>query len=284
MTSVLHLVPWLLAPIALPQGLRLRRSALRLPPAAGEAGVVGVGDDPLRIAVVGDSVAAGVGLDHHEESMAGRVAGLLAQRHDRPVAWSVIAVSGATAADARVLLGDGAGLAEADVVLVSIGVNDTKNLHTRDRWRRELGRLLDAVLDAAPRADVLLFGIPPMEKLPALPRPLADFLGARSRVMDGIGREVAALRPRVRRVEGQLDWQTDWFAADGIHPSAQLHARFAEAALGALSVSRTRLTTPQRPGAATPRAARPRRAPRGRASDQAGGRVARAVRTPTPRR
>lgn len=237
MSRVVSFVPWLLAPVALPQGLRLRRTVLRLPAAAGEFGeVTGLGsDDPLRLLVVGDSVAAGVGLEHHEESMAGHLARRLAERDGRPVTWTVIGVSGATAGTARALLADREEAALADVVLVSIGVNDTKNLHSRSRWRLELGELLDAVLAAAPHAEVLLFGIPPMEKLPALPRPLADFLGARSRDFDRIGREVAALRPRVRRVDGELEMRSDWFAADGIHPSAVLHERFADAALEVLA-------------------------------------------------
>jgi len=233
----LALAPWLLAPVALPQGLRLRRSALRLPPAHGEVGLIGdvSAVDPLRVVVLGDSVAAGVGLDHHEASMAGLVARGLSELHQRAAAWTVIGSSGATAGVARQLLAGRAELATADVVLISIGVNDTKNLHPARRWRQELGELLDAVLAVAPRADVLLFGIPPMEKLPALPRSLADFLGARSREFDRIGREVAALRPRLRRVDGELEMRAEWFASDGIHPSAALHSRFADAVLAALA-------------------------------------------------
>lgn len=238
----LALAPWLLAPVALPQGLRLRRTALRLPAALGEVGAVAGDDlhgDPIRVVVLGDSVAAGVGLDHHEESMAGLVASGLSQRHGRPAEWTVIGLSGATAGGVLQLLRDRAELAAADVVLISVGVNDTKNLHPTHRWRRELGVLLDAVLDVATRADVLLFAIPPMDKLPALPRPLADFLGARSREFNRIGREVAALRPGVRRVDGELEMRAEWFASDGIHPSAALHRRFAEAVLSALEAETT---------------------------------------------
>jgi lysophospholipase L1-like esterase len=238
---VLSLAPWLLAPVALPQGLRLRRTALRLPAAQGEVGEIGFSTpdaEPLRVVVVGDSVAAGVGLDHHEASMAGLVAQGLAERHGRPATWTVIGVSGATAGEATQLFAGRPELETADVVLISIGVNDTKNLHPARRWRRELGELLDAVLDAAPRADVLLFGIPPMDRLPALPRPLADFLGARSREFDRIGREVAALRPRIRRVEGELPpGRREWFASDGIHPSAVLHRQFADSVLGLLGAA-----------------------------------------------
>lgn len=241
----LALAPWLLAPVALPQGLKLRRTAMRLPAALGPIGAIeldGSESDPIRVVVVGDSVAAGVGLDHHDDSMAGLVARLLSERHHRPATWTVIGESGATAGEATQQVAGRPELAHADVVLISIGVNDTKNLHPARRWRRELGEFLDAVLAAAPAADVLLYGIPPMDKLPALPRPLADFMGARSREFDRIGREVAALRPRIRRIDGELEIRAEWFASDGIHPSAALHARFAEAALAALGPE---MATPQ---------------------------------------
>lgn len=228
---------WALAPVALAQGLWLRRTALRLPEAGGRSGLAGEGLTALRVLVVGDSVAAGVGLDHHEQSMAGVLARRLATAYSRPVAWEVIARSGATAGEVAGMLTGRQELATADIVLVSIGVNDTKNLHPVDRWRRELGALLDVVLTEAPYAEVLMLGIPPMEVLPALRRPLAAFLGARSRVLDRVGEEVARERPRVRRIVGELVVE-DGFARDGFHPSAALHGRFVEAALALLPEER----------------------------------------------
>jgi lysophospholipase L1-like esterase len=220
-------------PVLLVQGSRVRRTTTRLADAEGVEGAVGAGEDPLRLVVLGDSVAAGVGLAHHDESLVGHLARALAERDRRPVAWLVLAQTGATAAGALALVDD-AVLGEADVVVVSTGVNDTKDLHSDRRWRADLGRLLDAVLAAAPEADVLLLGIPPMEVFPALPSPLAELLGARSRRLDRIGAEVAAARPRVRRLQLDLPDDTDAFASDGFHPSSAVHAHLADVALRVL--------------------------------------------------
>lgn len=221
-------------PVLLTQGLRVKRSVLRLPDAGGLTGQVGGAGEPLHIVVLGDSVAAAVGLDHHEDSIAGHLARLLATRHGRPVGWEVLGLTGATAADVRALARPDA-LAPADVVVISVGVNDTKNLHPDRRWRAELAALLDTVVRLAPQADVVLLGLPPMQVFPALPRPLADLLGARARRIDAIGARVAAGFPRVTRVVLDLVPGPDQFAEDGFHPSSVVHEHLARAVAAALS-------------------------------------------------
>lgn len=227
-------------PILLTQGLRMRRTILRLPEATGTSGLVTPDDptpDPLRLVVVGDSVAAGVGVDDHRDTVAGELAQRLASSTGRPVGWTVVAQLGLTAGEVRMLVAGRRELGDADLVVLSVGVNDTKNLHGDRQWRAELGDLLDDLLDAAPRAELFLLGIPPLDRFVALPRALRTVLGARARRMDRIGRDVAAQRPRVRRLELELGAGADLFAPDGFHPSAAAHGHFADALAEALEVS-----------------------------------------------
>ncbi|HSV40909.1 MAG TPA: SGNH/GDSL hydrolase family protein [Nocardioidaceae bacterium] len=218
--------PALLALLAV-QGMQVRRTALRLPEALGpERDYAGADGEPLNLYVIGDSVAAAVGLDDHGTSVAGRLSELLSRT--RPVRMRVLAVSGFNAVEATDHVAGQLG--DADVVIVSIGVNDTKDLHSRRRWRGDLTRLLESVTSQAPDARVVLIGIPPMEVFPALPVPLGLALGLRSRQMDFIGRQVADRFPGVRRLElprGGFEVVDDPFARDGFHPSASSHAVFA---------------------------------------------------------
>lgn len=213
------------APVLLVQGRRVRRTTPRLADASGEDSEAG----PPLVAVVGDSVAAGVGIGHHEESVAGRLAALLTAERGEPVGWRVVARSGTTAGEVSALLADRRrDLAVAEVVVVSVGVNDTLRLHPDARWRRELGELLDVVSAAAPGADVVLLGVPPMGEFPALPTPLRQLLGGRARRLDAIGRSVAAVRPRVRHLPLAATVDATSFAADGFHPSSGSHHALAD--------------------------------------------------------
>ncbi|WP_110208146.1 SGNH/GDSL hydrolase family protein [Nocardioides daejeonensis] len=224
---------WACLPVVVGQGLGVRRRTPRLPEAQGVEGVRGTPGAPFRLAVVGDSLAAGVGVTSHDDTVAGHLAQLLAEERRHEVRWRVDARNGTTAEEIRALLA-GVDLRETDAVLISVGVNDTKDLHTLGRWRRELTALLDHVLREASQAQVVLLGVPPMERFPALPRPLADVFGARATRLRAVAAEVVASRPRVRHLLLDLPGDPTAFAADGFHPGPRFHRAIAEAAVALL--------------------------------------------------
>lgn len=217
-------------PVLVVQGRRLGRTVPRLPEAQGTSGTVGAGTPATRVVVVGDSVAAGQGVDRGVDTVAGRLAQLLAADAGA-VHWAVHARGGLDAAGVRRRLpAVGEDLAAADVVVLSVGVNDLKALHSPRRWRTELTALLADLRRGAPRAEVVMLGLPPLEVFPALPRPLRDVLGLRGRLFDATAREVASSTGvgyvvlDVSALERE-----DAFAADGFHPSATTHAAMADA-------------------------------------------------------
>lgn len=223
------LAPPAVVALVVAQGLHVRRVILPLPEAQDPEGLHGDSDsEPWHLVVIGDSVAAGVGISHHDLTMAGQLAALLA--HDRTVRRTVIARSGLTAADVAAMIKDHPALATADAVVVSAGVNDTKNLHSLRRWRADLTTLLDTVTETVPGTRVVLLGLPPMHRFVHLPRALRYTLGLRARQMDRVGRSVASSYPAVRRLEMrdvEIDGSDDPFASDGFHPSESLHRAFA---------------------------------------------------------
>ncbi len=224
---------WLGWPIVPFQGYRLSRTMPRFSDADGIIGQVGSGERRMKVVALGDSVTAGYAVGHHRSSVAGQLAARLAARYGATVDWEACALTGATAGRATSLV-SGDVLVDADLVFVSIGVNDLKNLHSANRFRRELETLLDAVLDAAPRARVCLLGIPPLDHFPAFPRPLADALGWRGRVFDAIAVDAVGARERAFRIETAEPLGPEMFAGDGFHPSPALHAAFADAVMAGL--------------------------------------------------
>ena len=86
----------LLAPVVLVQGNRLRRSIPRMPPASPRSGGSRA-RDAVRLLVLGDSSAVGTGVEQMQDALAGQ----LAKRITRPVAWRVVGDNGLRSDEVR---------------------------------------------------------------------------------------------------------------------------------------------------------------------------------------
>lgn len=220
-----------LSPLLAWQAVRTRRTTPRLPVAAGApAGEVGTGE-PLRLLVVGESTAVGVGAAHHGEALAGELAVRLAAKLGRRVCWRVIGENGANARRTLRLL-EAAHDAAADLAVVALGVNDVLEQTSAARWSRDMAALVAALHARTGAREVILLEVPPLAHFPALPRPLRDVLGWDARRLDAALARVAArldapARP-VRHYRFAFDGTREFFARDGFHPSARGYARWAE--------------------------------------------------------
>lgn len=220
----------LLAPVALAQGMLLRRRMPRLPEAPGaRTGMTGQGDKPLRLVAVGESPLAGVGLADQRETLTARLAEQLAERISQPVQWQVSARGGVTAEQTRQRLVEGLDPRPASLILIGLGVNDCLKLQAPARWQQDLTALIETLRARVGPAPVILTGVPDMGCFPALPAPLSILLGTRARLLDAAAAELAETLQQVRHVSMTLDAETrTLFCADGFHPSAQGHQRWAE--------------------------------------------------------
>jgi lysophospholipase L1-like esterase len=220
----------LLIPAAAVQGVRLRRRLERLPEAAGPtSGTAGGGDrTPVRLAVIGESTAAGCGAPTHEDAFAGALARSLAERCARPIAWTVHGCNGATSRDVRYrLLPRLAG--PVDVAVLMIGVNDVKGLRPLRRWHDDLSAILDALTHRS--GEVAVTGIPPFDVFPSMPRALGRLLAGRAHTLDTVARRLCADRPGARWVgsRGLIPVEPESFARDGFHPSPRGYRLWAQA-------------------------------------------------------
>ena len=217
-------------PLVAAQGARVRRTIEVLPDATGaNSGAVGSGDvDALRLVVVGESTAAGCGLESHDEGMAAALARVIAAKSQRGVHWQVYGQSGASLRSIRTNVlpqWDGS----TDVAVLLAGVNDVLARRHPGQWAEEL----DATLhELTGRSDlVVAMGIPPFEAFPSLPRALGRFLAAHARQLDAVSEQRCVGRDDVQwvRSDGLVPIDPAFFARDGFHPSAAGYARWAEA-------------------------------------------------------
>lgn len=218
-----------LAPLLVAQGLAVRRRTPVLPEAAGPRHGE-VGDGPvLRVAILGESTAAGVGVASLEDALAGRFVHELTARLGRRIAWTLSARTGVTAAEARRTLLPALG--PSDLALVVLGVNDTLRLTGRARWGREISAIVSS-LDAR---QVLLAGLPDLDAFPTLPQPLRGVLADQARTLDAELSAVALADPAVVHAPSPpLDGHD--FAADGFHPGIGTYRAWAEHLAAAVSV------------------------------------------------
>ncbi|MEU8404994.1 SGNH/GDSL hydrolase family protein [Micromonospora sp. NPDC048842] len=205
---------------------RIRARIPRLAEAQGDDwGTVAGGGEPLRLAVLGDSAAAGVGAADHQTALAGQTAAALAALTGRHLSWRVVARSGATARTIRTDLMDGITDPHTrwspQVVLVVVGVNDAVRLRRPRRFRSDV-ELLVAVIRRRVGAPipVLLAGLPPVHRFPALPAPVRLLLGMHARRLD---RQLTGVARRDKSVfhlpVGHLPVERDdFYASDRFHP------------------------------------------------------------------
>ena len=116
-----------LAPLLAAQGFYVRRTVPVLPePPGSRHGTRGSG--PLiRLLILGDSAAAGVGAVSQTEALSGQLVAALAA--DRQVTWRLIARSGYTTRGLLSHLQQHPLAGEWDVAVISLGVNDGTRRH-----------------------------------------------------------------------------------------------------------------------------------------------------------
>lgn len=222
-----------LGPLLLAQGKRVRREVPTLPePPGARQGIHGHGPN-LRLLVVGDSAAAGVGADTQDRALAGQLAISLAPTFR--LHWTLLAFTGATTADLlRRLAREPA--TRFDVVVTSLGVNDVTARLSLDSWRRQQLALVDLLRERCGAGHIVLSALPPMHRFPALPQPLRWYVGARARDFNRVLAGLARERPGCDYLEldhGTMDVSA--MADDGFHPGPPLYALWAREAARRIS-------------------------------------------------
>ena len=243
MSAALLAAKLALGPLLLPQAHWLRRTALRLPEAASaREGLVGRGKVALRLLVVGDSSAAGVGVADQAQALTLPLAKVLSERLDAAVSWQLVAQSGVNAAQASEMLAQ-AQLQPADVVVIVLGVNDVGSQTRAPQFAAQLSLLWERLRQRTGARWAVACGVPPMHLLPAVPQPLRWYLGRYAGWLD------AAMR-RWTQQQGlgycALHWAADPgnLATDGFHPGPGLYPQWAGRLAGIIDGSRDRWATP----------------------------------------
>lgn len=212
----------LLSPLLVAQALGARVRAPRLPEAAGErAGEIGRGP-LLRLLILGDSSAAGVGVARQSDALAGHLARALAAQCAATVRWQLMARSGITSAQCQQWL-EAEAPEPADIAVVVLGVNDVVMQVPSNHAVRAREAIANRLRNAHGVAHVVFAPLPPVSRFPALPQPLRWIAGADARRHDAAMAEWAAGRGDVSHVPIDLPLNRGVMASDGFHPGEPVY-------------------------------------------------------------
>ena len=178
-------------------------------------------EDPIRLAVIGDSTVAGVGSPTAAESLPALIAQRVATGAGRAVRVTGHGVSGARTATIAQQLAPIEG--SIDAIVVIVGANDATHATPWPTFRRDLEGLLAA---AAARAPVIvLAGTPRFHRNPVIPEPLRTFVDRYSSLLRGQQRAAASATDGVRFVDLAAEASPRFLgvpeatSVDGFHPS-----------------------------------------------------------------
>jgi lysophospholipase L1-like esterase len=197
------------------------------------------GAPPLRLVLLGDSTALGVGVDRMVETVGGQLAQLVIETPGRRrVELSSVAVARSCSTDlatqvARALVGH-----RPDIAVILIGGNDAIHFVPIDEAAEDLGTAVRRLRLAG--VSVVVGTCPDLGAARAFPPPLRQLVGLRGR------RLARAQASAVRAADGEtvdLAGQTGavfradagTYCSDGYHPSADGYRVWAHALLPAVT-------------------------------------------------
>jgi lysophospholipase L1-like esterase len=208
-----------LAPVLIAQGTRLRRSTPRLADAAAPWSGTLDGPAPLRLLVLGDSTAAGVGVSSQADALPGNLARELAAHLGRGVEWTAIGENGATARDLLERFLAPATEHAHDVVFLSIGANDALGLRSRRAFGRDIREILRLLRAASPDATIAMSSLPAFFRFELLPEPLRSSLYRHSQSLEAEARSIVSAMPGAFMSPPPPPYTEGFFASDLFHPS-----------------------------------------------------------------
>jgi lysophospholipase L1-like esterase len=212
-------------PVLLTQGpfIKMRTERLQEPKGA-RMGVIGQGPD-LRLLIVGDSSAAGVGVSTQSQALSGRLAYGLSPyaRLD----WELVARCGDTTPMSLKRV-KSAGPRRADAAIIALGVNDIMRGTRLARWLEQMDALVDHLTSSVGVGHVYISGLPAVSQFPRLPDPLRWTMGHQAERFDRGLRDLVAGRGDTTLIPADMALNADNMARDGFHPGPKVYAFWAD--------------------------------------------------------
>ncbi|MFW6766505.1 SGNH/GDSL hydrolase family protein [Acinetobacter pittii] len=213
-----------LLPVLFVQGTKVRKNTPRLLEASGERqGIVGNGR-PLSLLILGDSAAAGVGVENQKDALSGAIISELQDQYS--IRWKLHAKTGDTTKQVFQAV-QHLEQQNYDVVVTSIGVNDVTKLTSASSWIKQQKQLFQYIQARFQPKLIIVSGVPPMLHFPALPNPLAWLFGKYAEQMNQVLDKWLESQNQFKFIQYDIEHFQAMnlpMASDGFHPSKEIYA------------------------------------------------------------
>lgn len=213
-----------LLPVLFVQGTKVRKNTPRLLEASGERqGIVGNGR-PLSLLILGDSAAAGVGVENQKDALSGAIISELQDQYS--IRWKLHAKTGDTTKQVFQAV-QHLEQQNYDVEVTSIGVNDVTKLTSASSWIKQQKQLFQYIQARFQPKLIIVSGVPPMQHFPALPNPLAWLFGKYAEQMNQVLDRWLESQNQFKFIQYDIKHFQAMnlpMASDGFHPSKEIYA------------------------------------------------------------
>jgi lysophospholipase L1-like esterase len=224
----------LLMPLLIIQVIWVKLTFLRLEePKGARSGKCGEGKR-VKLLIIGDSAAAGVGVDEQKDALSGQLVHYLAS-NNKAVDWRLIAKTGFTSVD---LIEELTLLTEEpfDYVVISIGVNDVTHLTSASRWTVNIKIIIDLLNTKFGRPNIIITSVPPMQQFSSIPNPLRWLLGQRATYLNNLLANLTKDKEFYTLLTFDFPFVAEYLAKDGFHPSKLSYNIWAKQAVDGITI------------------------------------------------
>ena len=212
-----------LIPVILFQCYAVKKNTPRLAEPEGERiGQKGVGKS-LALLILGDSAAAGVGVNVQDDALLGAILKELSSEFS--IQFYLHAMTGFTT-DQVIQSIQTLETQHFDVIITSVGVNDITKFTSPQAWIAKQKQLYQILKHKFSPQLTIASGVPPMDQFPALPNPLAWLFGQYAKAMNLELGQFVAQQKQMEWIEYDLKKFLALnlaMAKDGFHPSKEIY-------------------------------------------------------------
>lgn len=181
---------------------------------------IGSSEQIIRILVVGDSSALGVGCDDISQSSVGVIAEKLSEQFS--VQYQVCAFTSFATKQIFEKVRE-VPKQSFDFIVISLGTNDILQRTKLSDWVKQVTELMTYLQVSFCPQKIFINAVPPFQKLSHLPNSFRTYLSNKSQQMNLYLSQLAIESTACQFVDMDFDFHADYISADGFHPSALLY-------------------------------------------------------------